>query len=516
MPNNGYFGLEVLREISTAALHERNVKALLDKVLAILNRKMGMVRGTFTLRQGDLLTIEASQGLDKNEAKRGRYKLGEGITGRVASTGKSEVVPDISQDKRFLNRTRARQDGRCVAFLCVPVIRNEEVVGTLSVDREDGGQRDLSADLHLLEVIGSLTAEAVEARRIEIEERDALIEENKSLRNALDTAENVGELIGNSRAMKQVYNLIKQVAPSDATVLIRGSSGTGKELVAHAIHNLSTRANAPYVTLNCATLPENLVESELFGHEKGAFTGALARRIGRAEAANGGTLFLDEIGDLSLNAQVKLLRFIQERKFSRLGGNDEISTDVRILAATSRNLEQLMAEGRFREDLYFRLNIFPIALPDLKDRKSDIMLLAEHFVNQFNIKYNKHIRRLSTPSINMMVAYHWPGNVRELQNCIERSVLTAMDDTIHGYNLPAALQTGDVSGNETGDTSGQDAPVDFNTKVASYERELIVEALKHHNGKMSAAAAELGISPRVIHYKIRLYGIIPEWYKQTH
>ena len=512
--NEQYSGIEVLREISMAALHVRDVQTLLDKVLEILNRRMGMVRGTFTMRHGDMLVIEPSHGLDKKEMRRGRYHLGEGITGQVASTGISEAVPDITRDKRFLNRTGARQSDRRIAFLCVPVIRNEQVVGTLSIDREACESMDLQADLHLLEIIGNLTAEAVELRREQIEEHDALVAENKSLRDQLDSSESVGELIGNSRAMKQVYSLIKQVAPSDATVLIRGGSGTGKELVASAIQKLSTRDKAPYVTLNCATLPENLVESELFGHEKGAFTGALTRRIGRVEAANGGTLFLDEIGDLSLNAQVKLLRFLQERKFSRLGGNDEISTDVRILAATSRNLEELMAEGKFREDLYFRLNIFPISLPDLKERRSDIILLAEHFINKFNIKYNKHIRRLSTPSINMMVAYHWPGNVRELQNCIERAVLTAMDDTIHGYNLPASLQ---VSGRgvDGGEGSLPDDQADFNTKVASYERELIVEALKRNNGKMSAAAAELGISPRVIHYKIHLHGISPEWYKKS-
>ena len=310
--------------------------------------------------------------------------------------------------------------------------------------------------------------------------------------------------------MQNIYALIRQVAPSNATVLIRGSSGTGKELVAKAIRQLSPRADKPFVTLNCAALPENLVESELFGHEKGAFTGAVSRRIGRAEAADGGTLFLDEIGDLSLPVQVKLLRFIQERTFSRIGSNEEIKADVRLLAATSRNLEQLMAEGKFREDLYYRLNIFPILLPDLSKRRSDIVLLAEHFISKHNLRYGKNVKRLSTPAVNMLMAYHWPGNVRELENCIERAVLTSADDCIHSYNLPPSLQTGKDAGYEI----LPEGKASFNTMVESFERELIVEALKKNNGNMSAAARDLDLSPRVIHYKINSYGITPEWYRR--
>ncbi|MPM63109.1 Nitrogen fixation protein VnfA [bioreactor metagenome] len=299
------------------------------------------------------------------------------------------------------------------------------------------------------------------------------------------------------------------MAPSDATVLIRGSSGTGKELAARAIVKLSNRADKPLITLNCAALPEQLVESELFGHEKGAFTGAISRRIGRAEAADGGTLFLDEIGDLSLSTQVKLLRFLQERTFSRVGSNEELRSDVRFLAATSRDLEMLMRDGKFREDLYYRLNIFPIVMPDLGKRRCDIILLAEHFIAKHNLRYNKKVVRLSTPAINMLMSYHWPGNVRELENCIERAVLTSSDDCIHGYNLPPSLQTGEASGSEllpAGRTS-------FNTLVDSYERELIVEALKRHDGNLSQAARDLGLSPRVIHYKVNRLGITPEWYR---
>ena len=498
--------ITVLQEISSAIVHERNVDALLHKILEILNRRMGMLRGTFTLLQKDTLHIAASHGLDEEEISLGCYRIGEGITGHVAETGKPHLIPDISKDPRFLNRTGSRDTGEHVAFICVPIFHMERVIGTLSIDREIESRPDLEHDMALLEIIGNIAAEAVAACLSQHEEREKLIEENRKLREML--SDNPGELIGNCRSMRDIYELIRQVAPSDATVLIRGSSGTGKELVARAIVKLSGRRDKPFVTLNCAALPENLVESELFGHEKGAFTGATGRRIGRAEAADGGTLFLDEIGDLTPSTQVKLLRFLQERTFSRIGSNVELRSNVRFLAATSRNLEELMSRKLFREDLYYRLNIFPIVMPDLCKRRCDIVLLAEHFIEKHNLKYGKNVKRLSTPAINMLMSYHWPGNVRELENCIERGVLTATDDCIHGYNLPPSLQTGEASGSEL--LPGGRASL--NTMVDSYERELIVEALKRNHGNMSGAARDLGLSPRVIHYKIGRLGITPEWY----
>ena len=375
-PKAGTLGQEilVLQEISSAVVHKRNVDALLNEILAVLHRRMGMLRGTITLLHGDTLTIEASHGLDEEEKQLGRYRLGEVITGHVAETGRPHLVPDISRDPRFLNRTGSRKTDHPVAFLCVPIFHMEQVIGTLSIDRENVAGTDLERDLALLEIIGNIVADAVAVCLQEHEERENLLEENRKLRNMLTG--NPGKLVGNCRCMQNIYELIRQVAPSDATVLIRGSSGTGKELVARAIVELSSRKDKPFVTLNCAALPENLVESELFGHEKGAFTGATCRRIGRAEAADGGTLFLDEIGDLSLTTQVKLLRFIQERTFSRVGSNVELKSNVRFLAATSRNLEELMQLKKFREDLYYRLNIFPIMMPDLCKRRGDIILLA--------------------------------------------------------------------------------------------------------------------------------------------
>ncbi len=508
MPRTLETEILVLQEISTAILHRQNAEALLNDILEILNKRMGMIRGTFTLLHDNIFRIEASHGLETTEKRLGFYHYGEGITGRVGETGKAEVVPDITKDSRFLNRTQSRKNktNEKTAFICVPVLHAEQVVGTLSIDRPVTENTDLNRDLSLLQIISNITAEAVAVLHKEREEREKLLKGNLELRKML--TENPGEMIGNCHNMKNVYKLIRQVAPSDATVLIRGSSGTGKELVARAIVNLSQRNDKPFVALNCAALPENLVESELFGHEKGAFTGAVTRRIGRAEEANGGTLFLDEIGDLTLQTQVKLLRFLQERTFSRVGSNTELKSNVRFLAATSRNLEELMEKKLFREDLYYRLNIFPVVVPDLSKRRSDIILLAEHFIQKANLRYDKHVKRLSTPAINMLMSYHWPGNVRELENCIERAVLTCIDDTIYGYNLPPSLQTGEESENET-HPSGQ---ASFTTLVNSYQRELIVSALKRNNGNMSAAGRELDLSPRVMHYKVRHLGITPEWY----
>ncbi len=502
--------ISVLSEISSAVVHERNINTLLAKILEIIHLQMGMLRGTITLRRGDIFEIVSSQGLTEEENKRGVYQLGEGITGYVAETGKSQLVPDISKDKRFRNLTGSRTGAKSVAFLCVPIYYMEKVIGTLSIDRKVEKGVDLEEDLRFLEIVGNLTAEAVSVAKSESEEKESLLEENKRLRAALDSSSKNGGIIGNCRTMQNIHELIRQVAPSNATVLIRGGSGTGKEMVAQEIFKLSPRAENPFVALNCAALPESLVESELFGHEKGAFTGAVGQRIGRVEAANGGTLFLDEIGDLTVQTQVKLLRFIQERTYSRVGSNEELKSDVRLLAATSRNLEDLIAQGKFREDLYYRLNIFPITLPALNKRRCDIVLLAEHFIEKHNIRYGKNVRRLSTPAINMLMAYHWPGNVRELENCIERAVLTCTDDCIHGYNLPPSLQTGKEHGQEL----LPEGKASFNVLVTSFERELIVEALKKENGNMSAAGRALGLSPRVMHYKINKLGIHPEWYVQ--
>ena len=314
-----------------------------------------------------------------------------------------------------------------------------------------------------------------------------------------------GELIGNTREMREVSKLVQQIAPTSATVLIRGKAGTGKEYVARSIHELSDRKQSPFIALNCDALSEgaNSFESELFGFERGAFTGATNRHIGKAEQANGGTLFLDEVADLPLTAQIKLLQFIQDQTFNRLGSNIVQRSNVRIIVSTGKNLEAMMQQGTFREDLYYRLNIFQISLPELIQRKTDILLLADHFIEKMNLKYGKKILRLSTPAIDMLMSYHWPGNVRELENCIEHACLATTDVCINAYDLPPTLQT-DVTSGTSVLPEGNSPLV---TLMDSYEREILSEALRRHDGNMSAAGRDLSVSPRMMLYKIRRLGI---------
>jgi Nif-specific regulatory protein len=504
--------LAILYQISqAAATRPHTVSELLIEVLDIMETELGVVCGTFTLRKPDtdIFVIEASRGLTAEEKKRGQYKLGEGITGRVAQTGQSALIPDITKDPRFLNLTKSRTNKQ-TAFICVPVICRKAVIGTMSIDLSlTTDVEELRRYQRFLELVANILAEAVASIREELEEREGLISENERLRRQLGDRYRMNNIIGNCSAMRSVYEQIVQVAESTATVLIRGESGTGKELIARAVHYGSERRNNAFISVNCAALPENLIESELFGHEKGAFTGATQQRKGRFELANGGTIFLDEIGDISPAVQVRLLRVLQERTFERVGSSESVTVNVRILAATSRNLEKEMADGAFREDLYYRLNVFPIILPPLRERRSDIMLLADHFLQKYGEMYGKNIKRISTSAINMMMAYHWPGNVRELENCLERAVLTASDEVVHGYNLPPSLQTSDETHTSIFPKDG----ADIKTMVESYEKEIIIDSLKKHRGNAAASARYLNTTQRIINYRIQKLGINPDDYK---
>ena len=492
----------VLNKISHLVARRTSVSEMLSEVLKILHLEMGLLRGTVTLREGDVLVIEASEGLSRSEIDRGLYRVGEGITGSVAAQGRGRIIPDISREKGFLNRTKARDNQKGVAFICVPIVYKEDVIGTLSIDRKVGPETDLKADYHLLDTIANIMADAIYAAYSEHEEREKLLSESRALKLELENKLRPDEIVGNCSNMKKVYAMISKVAGSNATVLIRGESGTGKELVAKSIQKNSLRADKPFISVNCAAIPEGLIESELFGHEKGSFTGAVNRKIGLAELADTGTLFLDEIGDVSLPMQLKLLRFIQEHSFYRVGGDRERKVDVRIIAATSRNLE----------DLYYRLNVFPIYMPALRNRKSDIVLLAEHFLKKYDAVHGKSVARITTPAINMMSTYYWPGNVRELENCIEYAVLNTSDNVISGYNLPPSLQTAEATYSSFVPNASAEGG-DYESLVSSFEKELIVEALKLKKGNASAAAKHLGTTQRVVLYKIKKLGIDTSLYK---
>lgn len=511
--SNLHQNIAVLKQISHLIAKRSSVSEMISQILDILYTEMGFLRGTIALREGDMLVIEASQGLNKNEIERGTYRVGEGITGKVAQESKPYLIADVSKEKGFLNRTGARSGEKNVAFICVPVIYMDDAIGTISIDKKVEKNTDLNADLHILEIIADIMADAIYTSYKEVEERKKLISENRRLQLELDNKMRPNEIVGNCMGMKKVYSMIFKVASSNATVLIRGESGTGKELVARAIQKNSMRQDKPFVAVNCAALPEGLVESELFGHEKGAFTGAINRKIGLVEIADKGTLFLDEIGDLSLFIQLKLLRFIQEHSYYRVGSGEERKVDVRIIAATSRNLEDMIRAGTFREDLYYRLNVFPIYMPSLRSRKCDITTLAEHFLQKYNLIHGKNIARISTPAINMLMSYYWPGNVRELENCIEYAVLNTSDSVISGYNLPPSLQT-DISCKSCSTSESENADsAGYETLVENFEREIIINALKKTNGNATAAAKYLQATPRIILYKIKKLDIDTSLYK---
>ncbi len=331
-----------------------------------------------------------------------------------------------------------------------------------------------------------------------VRERHQLVTENRELREALAERHRVEGIIGDSGRMQEVLSLVRRVAPSDATVLIRGESGTGKELIAKALHYASPRASGPLVKVNCAALAESLLEAELFGHEKGAFTGAVASRKGRFELADGGSIFLDEIGDMPPHLQVKLLRVLQEREFERVGSSRPIKVDVRLLAATHRNLETLVREGRFRGDLYYRINVVTIVLPPLRERREDLPPLIEHFVRSFAEKNGKTIRGLTAEAREALLRYDYPGNVRELENLIERAIVLTRDDLIGPEDLPLVLE---APSPESGADAGLVAAVE------GLERRMIQEALAKTSGTQTRAAELLGISERVLRYKLRKYGL---------
>jgi Nif-specific regulatory protein len=495
--------LEILARVGRLLATQSGQHQMLTAVLDELEQKLGMVRGTIMLltSDGSELFVEVARSAPGRERQDLRYRRGEGIVGRVVQTGQAAVIPRISEEPRFTNRIHRRDKGGAAdgSFLCVPIVLGSEVVGTLSVDLPVQPLSRLEERVRFLGIVASMIAYDVKSRRIEALQKQQLEAENLRLRSALQEQFRPENIIGNSNVMRDVYLKIHQVAASDTTVLIRGESGTGKELVASAVHYSSARAQGPLVKVNCAALSEGLMESELFGHEKGAFTGALYAREGRIEEADGGTLFLDEIGDFTPGIQVKLLRVLQEREFERVGSNKTIPANIRIIAATNYDLEAGVESGRFRQDLYYRINVFPVFLAPLRERKDDILLLADHFVDRYARKMNKVVHRVSTAAINMMFAYHWPGNVRELENCIEYAVLLSSDGVIHGHNLPPTLQLPQPS-----ETSEEGL---LKTRVRVLERDMLIDALKSSQGNVSAAARQLGITPRMVRYKIKNLGI---------
>ncbi len=498
--------ISLLNDISVILRYEHDVQNVFRPILEIMAKYLGIHRGMITIlnRKTGAISLEASIGLTEEEASRGIYSLGEGIIGKVAETAQPMIIPMTTSEPDFLDKTgsRAGLADTQISFICVPIMgaMGGQAIGTLSADRLFEDDVQLEDDQKLLTIIAAMVSRSVRLHQAIHEENLSLYKENERLQQELKGSIRQVNMIGTSSVMQNLFRQINRIGPNNTTVLIQGESGTGKELVAEAIHYHSRRADKPFIKFNCAVLPEHLIESELFGHNRGSFTGALQTHIGKFEQANGGTIFLDEIGEMTLNAQVKLLRVLQEKEYQRIGDTEVRKADVRVIAATNRDLEALAAEGTFREDLFYRLNVFPIYVPPLRERKTDIIPLSDFFIEKHSKFAGKQISRISTPAIDMLMSYHWPGNVRELENCIERGVILSDDDTIHGFHMPPSLQKSSHR-----PETGEKGTLTF--RLDSIEYEMIVEELKRTNGNISKAARNLGITNRQLGLRIQKYQI---------
>jgi len=510
-----FLELQALYQVAQLIGSALDLDKALNEIFRILHDTLRMERATLVLADssGKQLAIRASYGLTREEKERGVYSAGEGIIGKVFRTSYPFVVPDIHSEPLFLNRTGARTNytkGE-VSFIGVPVILMEEPVGVLTVDRLFGPEISFEEDIRFLTVVAMLIAQFLNLHQAIKKKEELLVAENLSLKQELKNRFSHHNIIGQSKAMQEVFRSIDKVAPSLATALLLGESGTGKELVARAIHLASTRKDFPFIKVNCAALPETLLESELLGHEKGAFTGASSAKLGRFELADKGTLFLDEIGELPLPLQAKLLRVLQEKQFERLGGTKTIRVDVRIIAATNASLDQAVSQGKFRADLYYRLNVIPIVLPPLRDRREDIPPLLEHFLIQSNQNNERNIT-LSMEVLEFLINYSWPGNVRELQNLIERLVIMTDSRTVRMTDLPSFMKVQPEQEN-TNANAEEIQPKTYKhfSSLQDIERQQVEAALVRHGWVQARAARELGLTQRQIGYRIKKFGLQPPY-----
>ena len=494
-------------ELKTLYAISQKIGGVLDldqtlvSILEILSRNLSMERGTVTLknRETGMLSIIASHGLEPREQRRGVYHPGEGVTGAIFKTAQPFAVPDIGKEPLFLNRTQARSLNKAgMAFIGVPIVLNNEPIGVFSVDRLFGPEVAFKEDIRFLTIVAALMAQFVKLNR-QVERREAnLLTENRSLRAEVSAKYNHFFAVGVSPAMQTLNKMIHKVAPSRASVLLLGESGTGKTLTARIIHELSRRRRNAFAKVNCAALPDTLIESELFGHEKGAFTGATQLKKGRLEEADSGTVFLDEVGELPLPVQAKLLRFLQEREFERLGSTRTRKVDVRIIAATNIDLNQAVEDGRFRSDLFYRLNVFPISIPPLRQRKADLPLLVDYVISRTAREYGRQFF-FSPECMEILAAYKWPGNVRELENLIERVAIMAEADQIEAKSLPAYLFT--RRGAAPSEASSEHA----GSRLEMMERETLLESLSRNEWIQKKAAREIGLTLRQMGYRVKKY-----------
>jgi Nif-specific regulatory protein len=519
--------LSILTEIGIILSSTLELREAFQRMMQIISDKLAMRRGSLVILDESTgrLRTEAAVGLTPEEIERGKYALGEGITGMVVATGRPRIILDLREEPDFLNRTgRLGHDQEPISFVCVPIKVEGRSAGALSVDRVMATPQQLESDRRFLEIIATFLAQAIQVHRMVMRQKEELLEENAQLRAQVRDRYRFENIIGDAPAMHEVFGTVGQVANSRATVLLLGETGTGKEMIAKAIHHNSPRKDRPFIRVNCGAMTSTLLESELFGHVKGSFTGAIRDKIGRFEAADGGTIFLDEIGTLEPQLQVKLLRVLQEREFERVGDTQTVKVDVRVIAATNVDLQEEVARQQFREDLFYRLNVVQIYLPPLRNRREDIPRLIDHFLDKYNSINERKLRRISRDMLNALMRYPWPGNVRELENAIERAVVLSRDEDFTEDLLPLsvrmfAAQRRSNQPSESVETLtrrlADQAMADYEMRegeiyqlvMDQIEHALIEKALGKCGGVKTKAADFLGINRNTLNKKVKELGI---------
>jgi Nif-specific regulatory protein len=525
--------IAAIHEVAKILTSTQNLERALGSTLRTLQSFLGFDRAAI-FRPDEAtreIRMEIASGYSAEQRERARYVWGEGIVGKTMKTGSPIVLPDVRKEPAFLDKTRAHgktSDGS-LSYLSVPIKIGAEMLGVLTAERiQRTGTQALGGDARTLAVVGCLIGQALKLHKAIERLQDEFQRQRQEFEKTIRKTYRIENIVGQSKRMQEVFAAVTSVASSRATVLLRGESGTGKEMIARAIHQGGPRAGRPFVAVNCAALPETLLESELFGHKRGAFTGAIEERKGRFEEASGGTIFLDEIGDIPLPTQVKLLRVLQERKFERLGENRSVSVDVRIIAATNADLERMVASGTFREDLYYRLNVIPVFLPPLRDRREDILPLTEHFLERFNREHGKGVT-FSKDALDLLLEYRWTGNVRELENLVERTVVMAKAPVAQAQDLPRAIRvfpspsaTGAYGQPLVSLAPGPSAPPEGSAHAAAVgksragylkelEREELRRALEAAGWVITRAGKVLGWTPRQVAYKMKKHGLSSPW-----
>lgn len=497
--------LDLIQTVSSTT----DIRDAFSRVMQILAAEHKVQRGCLVLLDDATgrASAAAAFGMTADEVDKGRYLAGEGVIGSVIATGRARIIRDIRDETDFLNRTGRYSPATlqsAMSFLCVPLRVDGRFVGAIWADKFFVDDEQLRRDHALLEVLGSVFSQCIRVDRMVLRDKQELLAAVQQIRSHAREKYRFESVIGDAPAMQEVFATVGQVANSRATVLLLGETGTGKEMIAKAIHFNSPRRNNAFVRVNCGALTGTLLESELFGHIKGSFTGAIRDKIGRFEAADGGTIFLDEIGTLEPELQVKLLRVLQEKEFMRVGGTRPIRTDVRILAATARDLREEVRQGRFRDDLYYRIGVVPVPLPPLRERTADIRLLARHFLGELKVGMKVAAEGFEPDAMAAMQAYKWPGNVRELRNVVEHMLV------LHGHHslIPVEALPPEIRGGLRKPDGGAPAPgLPLKESIEAQERRMIADALDRAGGVQTRAAKLLGTTRRILGYRMAKLGI---------